>query len=160
MFESIILAILLIIIISVLIWFTKLTRSGKEFLLFLVIGFGILGGVVWCFKKMGEFSPLEAGFWLYLVIGVLFILVAIKFLSTVDDYELKKRRKEQEKEKKRLEEELGAMFCRNCGKELIGGHEICPQCGARPMRGNSFCSNCGAPTTPLTKICPKCGEGV
>lgn len=49
------------------------------------------------------------------------------------------------------------MFCRNCGKELIGSPEICPNCGARPMRGNSFCSNCGASTTPLTEICPKCG---
>ena len=26
------------------------------------------------------------------------------------------------------------MFCRNCGKELIGTPEICPNCGAR---GNS-----------------------
>lgn len=79
----------------------------------LVIGFGILGGAGWCFRKMDEFSPLEAGFWFYLVIGVLFILVAIKFVLTVDDYiDLKKRReeheklKEQEEEKKRLEEEL------------------------------------------------------
>ena len=52
------------------------------------------------------------------------------------------------------------MFCRNCGKELIGNPEICPGCGARPMKGTSFCSNCGAPTTPLTEICPKCGVRV
>jgi RNA polymerase subunit RPABC4/transcription elongation factor Spt4 len=52
------------------------------------------------------------------------------------------------------------MFCRNCGKELIGSPEICPNCGARPMRGNSFCSNCGAPTTPLTEVCVKCGARV
>jgi len=52
------------------------------------------------------------------------------------------------------------MFCRNCGKELIGSPEICPGCGARPMRGNSFCSNCGAPTTPLTEMCVKCGVRV
>ena len=52
------------------------------------------------------------------------------------------------------------MFCRNCGKELIGSPEICPNCGARPMRGNSFCSNCGAPTTPLTEMCVKCGARV
>ena len=49
------------------------------------------------------------------------------------------------------------MFCRNCGKELIGSPEICPGCGARPMRGNSFCSNCGAATTELTEMCVKCG---
>jgi RNA polymerase subunit RPABC4/transcription elongation factor Spt4/TM2 domain-containing membrane protein YozV len=52
------------------------------------------------------------------------------------------------------------VFCRNCGKELIGSPEICPNCGARPMRGNSFCSNCGAPTTPLTEVCVKCGARV
>jgi len=53
-----------------------------------------------------------------------------------------------------------SMFCRNCGKELMGSPEFCPNCGARPLRGNSFCANCGAPTTPLTKICPKCGVQV
>jgi len=52
------------------------------------------------------------------------------------------------------------MFCRNCGKELIGSPEICPNCGARPMSGTSFCPNCGAPTTELTEICPKCGARV
>ena len=49
------------------------------------------------------------------------------------------------------------MFCRNCGKELIGSPEICPNCGAKPMSGNSFCPSCGAAITPLTEICPKCG---
>jgi hypothetical protein len=52
------------------------------------------------------------------------------------------------------------MFCRNCGKELIGSPEICPNCGARPMSGTGFCPSCGAPTTPLTEICPKCGARV
>jgi len=49
------------------------------------------------------------------------------------------------------------MFCRNCGKELLGSPEICPNCGAEPMGGTSFCPNCGALTTELTVICPKCG---
>ena len=52
------------------------------------------------------------------------------------------------------------MFCRNCGKELTGTPEICPECGARPMSGTSYCPNCGAPTTELTEICPKCGARV
>jgi len=52
------------------------------------------------------------------------------------------------------------VFCRNCGKELLGSPEICPNCGASPMRGNSFCSNCGASTTPLTEMCVKCGVRV
>jgi hypothetical protein len=52
------------------------------------------------------------------------------------------------------------MFCRNCGKELIGIPELCPSCGARPMNATSFCPGCSAPTTPLTEICPKCGARV
>jgi len=52
------------------------------------------------------------------------------------------------------------MFCRNCGKGLIGNPEFCANCGARPMKGTSFCPGCGAPTTPLTEICPKCGARV
>ena len=52
------------------------------------------------------------------------------------------------------------MFCRNCGKELTGSPEICPECGAKPMSGTSYCPNCAAPTTKLTEICPKCGARV
>ena len=52
------------------------------------------------------------------------------------------------------------MFCRNCGKELLGTPEICPDCGARPLAGNSFCQNCGAAITPLTEICMKCGARI
>ncbi len=49
------------------------------------------------------------------------------------------------------------MFCRNCGKELIGTPEICMNCGAKPLAGNSFCPTCGAETNPLAEICIKCG---
>jgi len=49
------------------------------------------------------------------------------------------------------------MFCRNCGKELVGTPEICLGCGARPSAGNSFCHACGAETNPLAEICIKCG---
>jgi len=49
------------------------------------------------------------------------------------------------------------MFCRNCGKELIGTPEICIGCGAKPLAGSSFCQACGAPTDPLAEICMKCG---
>ncbi|MGQ9546453.1 MAG: DUF4389 domain-containing protein [Dehalococcoidia bacterium] len=52
------------------------------------------------------------------------------------------------------------MFCRNCGKELIGTPEICPDCGAKPFRGTAFCPNCSASVTPLTEICIKCGARV
>ena len=49
------------------------------------------------------------------------------------------------------------MFCRNCGKELIGTPEICIGCGAKPLAGNSFCQACGAETNSLAEICIKCG---
>ena len=52
------------------------------------------------------------------------------------------------------------MFCRNCGKELIGTPEMCPECGAKPIKGTSFCSNCGATVTELTEMCVKCGARV
>jgi len=49
------------------------------------------------------------------------------------------------------------MYCRNCGKELIGTPEICMGCGAKPLAGNSFCQACGAATNPLAEMCIKCG---
>ncbi len=49
------------------------------------------------------------------------------------------------------------MFCRNCGKELIGAPEICLSCGAKPLVGSSFCQACGTATNPLAEICIKCG---
>ena len=49
------------------------------------------------------------------------------------------------------------MFCRNCGKELVGTPEICMGCGAKPLAGNSFCQACGAETNTLAEICTKCG---
>jgi len=49
------------------------------------------------------------------------------------------------------------MFCRNCGKELIGTPEICLGCGAKPLVGSSFCHACGAKTSPLAEFCTKCG---
>jgi TM2 domain-containing membrane protein YozV/RNA polymerase subunit RPABC4/transcription elongation factor Spt4 len=49
------------------------------------------------------------------------------------------------------------MYCRNCGKELIGALETCPGCGARPLIGSSFCHNCGAKTGPTTEFCTNCG---
>lgn len=60
------------------------------------------------------------------------------------------------------------MFCSNCGKELIGKPEVCPNCGARvnvaepasghktPI-GSTFCQACGTPVNPQAIICIKCG---
>ncbi len=49
------------------------------------------------------------------------------------------------------------MFCRNCGKELIGTPEICVNCGARPLAGKSYCPACGKQTNTLAAICINCG---
>ena len=49
------------------------------------------------------------------------------------------------------------MFCRNCGKELIGTPEICLSCGVKPLAGSNFCQACGTATNPLAEICIKCG---
>jgi hypothetical protein len=49
------------------------------------------------------------------------------------------------------------MFCRNCGKELVGTPEICLGCGAKPLAGSNFCQACGAEINPLAEICTKCG---
>lgn len=52
------------------------------------------------------------------------------------------------------------MYCKNCGKQLIGTPEYCPNCGAKPLAANSFCQHCGAPTTAAAEICVKCGGRV
>lgn len=49
------------------------------------------------------------------------------------------------------------MYCRNCGKELPAGAELCISCGVRPLNGNKFCQNCGAKTRPEQEVCLKCG---
>ncbi len=49
------------------------------------------------------------------------------------------------------------MFCRNCGKELIGTPEICLGCGAKPLVGTNFCQACGTETNQMAEICVKCG---
>ncbi|MCK4333385.1 TM2 domain-containing protein [candidate division WOR-3 bacterium] len=49
------------------------------------------------------------------------------------------------------------MYCRNCGKELVPGAELCINCGVRPLNANKFCQNCGAETRPEQEVCLKCG---
>ena len=49
------------------------------------------------------------------------------------------------------------MYCRNCGKQLIGSPELCMGCGAKPLSGENHCNACGAATNALTEMCVKCG---
>jgi TM2 domain-containing membrane protein YozV len=52
------------------------------------------------------------------------------------------------------------MYCRNCGKELVGTPEICMNCGARPLSSNLYCPACGASTNAMAVVCVKCGAGL
>ncbi len=49
------------------------------------------------------------------------------------------------------------MYCRNCGRDLIGRPEICPGCGVRPPAGSNHCQSCGSATDPLAEVCVNCG---
>ena len=49
------------------------------------------------------------------------------------------------------------MFCRSCGKELIGIPEHCTGCGNKPLAGGNFCNICGAKTKPSADFCFSCG---
>jgi hypothetical protein len=52
------------------------------------------------------------------------------------------------------------MYCRNCGKELIGEPYYCMNCGARPQKGYNHCPACANPTSQYSEICVKCGTGL
>ena len=101
MLEWIPLAILLIIIASVVIWVDK-KKVSWDLVVKLVIILGIVVGLGSCFNKMREFSPSDGGFWFYLVIGGLLILLLWRFWEIQAEHE---KLKKQEEEKKRLEEE-------------------------------------------------------
>ncbi len=49
------------------------------------------------------------------------------------------------------------MYCRNCGKKLEAGSQICDECGVKPPQGQHFCNSCGAEVLPLAEKCIKCG---
>lgn len=48
------------------------------------------------------------------------------------------------------------MFCRNCGKDIVGNPKVCANCGSSPVKGTSFCRYCGGPTSDQDVTCPKC----
>ena len=52
------------------------------------------------------------------------------------------------------------MFCRNCGKGLVGTPEICANCGADPVEATSFCRFCGGTTNSQEVMCPQCGAAI
>ena len=52
------------------------------------------------------------------------------------------------------------LFCRNCGKDLVGTPEICANCGAKPLKATAFCRFCGNATTAQDLACPTCGAAI
>jgi uncharacterized membrane protein len=49
------------------------------------------------------------------------------------------------------------MYCRNCGKEVAPGTEVCAICGVKIDAGKYYCPNCGAQTSELAEFCANCG---
>lgn len=52
------------------------------------------------------------------------------------------------------------MFCRNCGKDIVGNPKLCANCGSPPVKGTSFCRYCGGPTSDQDVACPKCEAAI
>lgn len=49
------------------------------------------------------------------------------------------------------------MYCKNCGKEVNNGAEVCVSCGSKVGTGCNFCHNCGGSVDPNAEVCLKCG---
>jgi hypothetical protein len=47
------------------------------------------------------------------------------------------------------------MYCHNCGIEIVGGANFCPNCGARFA---AACPNCGAEAGDGDQFCRRCGH--
>lgn len=52
------------------------------------------------------------------------------------------------------------MFCRNCGKNIVGNPKVCANCGSHPINGTSFCRYCGGVTSGQDVMCPKCDAAI
>ncbi|MDO8716365.1 MAG: hypothetical protein Q7J73_06110, partial [Dehalococcoidales bacterium] len=54
-----------------------------------------------------------------------------------------------------------ALFCRNCGKELVATPDkTCVSCGANTVKATLFCRYCGKPTSAQDLTCPTCGSAI
>ncbi|MGA7842964.1 MAG: hypothetical protein WCB17_00230, partial [Dehalococcoidales bacterium] len=49
------------------------------------------------------------------------------------------------------------MYCRNCGRKLLPGADICDVCGIKPPLGQHYCNSCGVGVLPLAEKCIICG---
>lgn len=51
-------------------------------------------------------------------------------------------------------------YCRNCGKQLNPGEQVCMGCGVPVGTGHNYCWNCGGKTDPQAVVCVTCGAGL
>lgn len=49
------------------------------------------------------------------------------------------------------------MYCKNCGKEINPGAEVCVSCGSKVGTGSNFCQHCGGGVDRNAEVCLKCG---
>ena len=49
------------------------------------------------------------------------------------------------------------MYCRNCGRKLLPGADICDVCGIKPPLGQHYCNSCGVGVLPQAEKCIICG---
>ena len=54
---------------------------------------------------------------------------------------------------------LNTHRCVNCGANLQGDDEFCPECG-KPASGKKICENCGAENKIDSRVCTKCGQNL
>jgi len=96
MFGWIVLAILIGIITSVVVWADKVEKRGQEFgwdfLTNLIISLVIFSGCTLLFKTMSKRSPSEGEFWIFLILGVLTALFGFTFVRKWDAAGDKERR--------------------------------------------------------------------
>ena len=52
------------------------------------------------------------------------------------------------------------MFCRNCGKDIVGTPKVCANCGSHPINATSFCRYCGGITSDQDVMCQQCGSSI
>jgi uncharacterized membrane protein len=92
----ILLAILIGIITSVVVWAHKVERRGKEFgwdwLMNLIIALAIFSLSTYFFKTMSKHSPSEGEFWIVLILGLLTAFFGFTFVRKWDAAGDKQRR--------------------------------------------------------------------
>ncbi len=56
--------------------------------------------------------------------------------------------------------EVGSMYCTNCGNEINPNAVACMSCGFKQGTTYNYCVNCGNSITPGAIVCVRCGCAV